>query len=226
VRPHALACAQRTRSEVSEQFCSAVFVGYSGVGKSTMLNTVLMLTEVDELTYASPAFHDTAPRIIVPTVNKLPMEYRLEAIQARMRAPAAAARANIARWACAARAAVSQHERAASVRMRLAARQPRCLHSARPQVIKKLLKDEGVSKQNMDSAFAQRVTVIPVRQEEHSDAKNIEKRAEIDRDVYQKVENFAAVSALGGNSKVPFLHPVGYAPARMRSPVVLARCMS
>jgi ABC-type phosphate transport system ATPase subunit len=69
---------------VSEQFCSAVFVGNSGVGKSTMLNTVLMLTEVDEFTYASPAFHDTAPSITVPTVNEpMPTEaYRLEAIQA------------------------------------------------------------------------------------------------------------------------------------------------
>jgi hypothetical protein len=69
---------------VSEQVCSAVLVGSTGVGKSTMLNGMLMLTEVDEITYASPAFHDTAPRITVPTLKyPTPMEYRLEGIQAR-----------------------------------------------------------------------------------------------------------------------------------------------
>jgi hypothetical protein len=69
---------------VSEQVCSAVLVGSTGVGKSTMLNGMLMLTEVDEITYASPSFHDTAPRITVPTLKKpTPMEYRLEGIQAR-----------------------------------------------------------------------------------------------------------------------------------------------
>jgi hypothetical protein len=109
--------------------------------------------------------------------------------------PAAAARANIARWAC-----------TAFTQMR-----------ARPQVIKKLLKKEGVSKQEMDQAFAQRVNVMQIkirRPAQHSEVNNTIQRGKIQDDVYQKVEHYAAVSALGGDAKVPFLHPVGCALLR------------
>ncbi len=82
------------------------------------------------------------------------------------------------------------------------------------QLIKDLLTDEGVSEDGMDAALAQRLSVLLVKAKEHTEAANIRNRATVEREVYNKVENYAAINELGHLADVPFLHPVGCARPR------------
>jgi hypothetical protein len=71
----ALLCTQRTRREVADDVCSTVLVGLTSSGKSALLNTALLLTEVDERTYSSREHKANAPRF-----NLRGSEVRLEAV--------------------------------------------------------------------------------------------------------------------------------------------------
>jgi hypothetical protein len=74
----------------------------------------------------------------------------------------------------------------------------------------------------MDAVLAQRLSVILVSAQDHTEAGNVRNRATVEREVYNKVENYAAIGKLGHLADVPFLHPVGCDARALDTPTICA----
>lgn len=79
----ALPAPQHTRRRVSERRDTVVLVGDHGVGKTTLVNLLLMLTETDAATYSSGPLRAAAPRVAYTGTDGRRVEHDLEALEVR-----------------------------------------------------------------------------------------------------------------------------------------------
>jgi hypothetical protein len=84
-----------------------------------------------------------------------------------------------------------------------------CARDGCAQVIRMLLSEvERVPEEEMESTLGNRIEFCYI-QSENTETANVAGRLRIEREVYSKVANYAALSKVSGHADVPFLHPVG-----------------